>query len=228
MAETLYKKRTKVRRMSDIERLAREYSKNVQAMTGQYQQSYADYQKQFAEKMAPYESALETYKSSLAKYESESAGYRERLAEHQRALENFESSEGAKVGSATVLGKQGYVYRIDGNVYGVNSDLPVNYYSKPVYETKYQTLRHSPGLHPYQALVGYDLYKRTPPEKFTEQAPQAPVAPVKPEIPEFDQSAFDVKSKELGKTFQRELGERKAARLGAVGRRVTRPMLQEK
>ena len=49
MAETLYQKRTKVRRMSDIERLAQQYSKNIASMTGEYEKSYADYQKMVAE-----------------------------------------------------------------------------------------------------------------------------------------------------------------------------------
>jgi len=65
MAETLYQKRTKVRRMSDIERLAQQYSKNIESMTGQYQQSFADYQKMVAEKMAPYESEVKRYQTEL-------------------------------------------------------------------------------------------------------------------------------------------------------------------
>jgi hypothetical protein len=227
MAETQYQKRTKVRRMSDIERLAREYSKNVQAMTGQYEQSYADYQKNVATQMAPYETALEQYKTGMADYESQAASYRQRLAEYQKTLENFPTSEGTKVGQSQVFGKMGSGFRIDGEIYAISEGLPADYYSKPIYETKYQTKRHSPGLHPYQALVGYDLYKRTLPGKFTEAAPVAPTAPTKPEVAAFDQSQFEAKGKELGKTFQREVSERKAARLGAVSRRATRPMLQE-
>lgn len=226
MAETQYQKRTKVRRMSDIDRLAQQYSKNVEAMGAEYQQSFADYQKQVATQMAPYETALEQYKTGMANYESQAASYRERLAAYQKAVEDFPTSEGTKVGSSFAGGKQGDVFRIDGNIYSAKGDLPVNYYSKPVYETRSQMGRHGP-LAPYQALVRYDLYKKTPPGKFTEEAPKAPEAPTKPEIAAFDQSQFEAKRKELGQTFQREVGERKAARLGAVGRRATRPMLQE-
>lgn len=226
MAETQYQKRMKVRRMSDIERLAQQYSKNVEAMGAQYQQSFADYQKQVATQMAPYETALEQYKTGMANYESQAASYRERLAAYQKALEDFPTSEGTKVGSSFAGGKQGDVFRIDGNIYSVKGDLPVNYISKPVYETALSYPRHG-GPTPYQKLVRYDLYKKTPPEKFTEEAPKAPSAPTKPEIAEFDQSAFEAKSKELSKTFQREVGERKAARFGAVGRRGARPLLQE-
>lgn len=229
MAETQYQKRMKVRRMSDIERLAQQYSKNVEAMGAQYQQSFADYQKQVATQMAPYETALEQYKTGMANYESQAASYRERLAAYQKALEDFPTSEGTKVGPTFVAGKQGNAIRIDGTLYYVSEfgdTLPENYYAKKRYETKMEYPRHSPAR-PYQAFVGYDVYKKTPPAAFTEKAPVAPEAPTKPEISAFDQSQFEAKSQELQKTFQREVGERKAARLGAVGRRATRPLLQE-
>lgn len=226
MAETQYQKRMKVRRMSDIERLAREYSKNVESMTSQYQQSYAAYQKDVAAKMAPYETAVEQYKTGMANYEAQAKAYQRKLSAYQKALEDFPTSEGTKIGSSFAGGKQGDVFRIDGNIYSVNAELPVNYYSKPVYETAISYPRHG-GPTPYQKLVRYDLYKKTPPKEFTEEAPVAPTAPTKPEIAPFDQSQFEAKGKELGKTFQREVGERKSARLGAVGRRMARPMLQE-
>jgi len=226
MAESLYQKRMKVRRMSDIERLAQQYSKDVRAMGSQYQTSFADYQKQVAAQMAPYESALEKYKVDMSAYQSQAAAYQQRLDAYQKALQEFPTSEGTKVGVSRPSGKQGDVFVIDGTVYSAKGDLPVNYFSKPVYETKYQQVRHSAGLQPYQALTGYALYKKTPPEKFTEEAPRAPSAPTKPEIAEFDQSTFEAKSKELGQTYRREVGERKAARLAAVSRSSRRPLLQ--
>jgi hypothetical protein len=226
MAESIYQKRMKVRRMSDIERLAQQYSKDVRAMGSQYQTSFADYQKQVSAQMAPYESALEKYKVDMSAYQSQAAAYQQRLDSYQKALQDFPTSEGTKVGVSRTGGKQGSVFNIDGAIYSVNAELPVNYYSKPVYETKYQQVRHSTGLQPYQALVRHDLYKKTPPEKFTEEAPRAPSAPTKPEIAEFDQSDFEAKSKELGQTYQRELGERKSARLAAVSRSSRRPLLQ--
>lgn len=225
MAESLYQKRMKVRRMSDIERLAQQYSKDVKAMSSQYQTSFSDYQKKVAEQMAPYESAIEKYKVDMSAYESQAAAYQQRLDAYQKALQDFPASQGTKVGVSRPSGKQGDVFIIDGTVYSAKGDLPVNYISKPVYETRSQSGRHGP-LPPYQALVGYELYKKTPPEKFTEEAPKAPSAPTKPEIAEFDQSAFEAKSKELGQTYQREVGERKSARLAAVSRSSRRPLLQ--
>lgn len=163
MAETQYQKRMKVRRMSDIERLAREYSKNVESMTGQYQQSYAAYQKDVAAKMAPYETAVEQYKIDMGKYDKQRKAYKNKLNAYRRTLQYIEDNPTE------------------------NIEIPV----------------------------------------FTEEAPVAPSVPTRPEIAPFDQSTFEVKSKELGQTYQREVGERKSARLGAVARRMARPMLQE-
>ena len=225
MAESNYQKRMKVRRMSDIERLAQQYSKDAKAMGSEYQTSFADYQKKVAAQMAPYESDLEKYKVDMSAYQSQAAAYQQRLDAYQKALADFPTSTGTKVGVSRQSGRQGDVFIIDGAVYNAKGDLPVNYYAKERYETRMEYPRHSPAR-PYQALVGYDLYKKTPPGEFAEKAPKAPSAPTKPEIAEFDQSTFEAKSKELGQTYQREVGERKSARLAAVSRSSRRPLLQ--
>jgi len=61
--------------------------------------------------------------------------------------------------------------------------------------------------------------------KFTEKAPDLPVAPTAPAIEEFDSSQFAAKKGEAESTFKREVGERRAAKLGAVSRKATRPLL---
>ena len=198
MAETLYQKRTKVRRMSDIERLAREYSKNVQAMTGQYEQSYADYQKQVAEKMAPYEAEVKRYQSELMPaFESQKAAYQSKLDQYNATLE--------AIAKDPVIEKTGtktsYVFVSDPMSPFFGGYMPVQ-----------QT---------------YKTYEKKPIPKFTEAAPSAPAAPVRPTVQEFDTSKFAAAKTEAESAFKREVGERKAARLGAVSRRATRPMLQE-
>jgi hypothetical protein len=55
--------------------------------------------------------------------------------------------------------------------------------------------------------------------KFEEKAPELPKAPVAPEIQEFDNSQFEARRKELGQSMQREVGERRAARMNTVARR---------
>jgi hypothetical protein len=61
--------------------------------------------------------------------------------------------------------------------------------------------------------------------KFTETAPVAPKAPAAPAVEEFDSTQFQAKRTEAEGTFKREVGERRAARIGAVSRKATRPLL---
>lgn len=62
--------------------------------------------------------------------------------------------------------------------------------------------------------------------KFEAKQPEMPVAPQAPEIGQFDEAPFAARRQQLQTELQRELGERKASRLGAVSRRAARPMLQ--
>jgi carboxypeptidase C (cathepsin A) len=60
---------------------------------------------------------------------------------------------------------------------------------------------------------------------FTEKAPELEKAPEAPKIEEFDSKEFEAKSAEAGMVFERESGERKSTRLGAMARRTVRPLL---
>jgi hypothetical protein len=70
------------------------------------------------------------------------------------------------------------------------------------------------------------VYDPKPIPQFTEVAPALPAIPVAPTIEEFDEGEFGTKRAEAETTFKREVGERRAARLGAVSRKMTRPMLR--
>lgn len=72
----------------------------------------------------------------------------------------------------------------------------------------------------------FEYFEPKPVPTFSDKTPTAPTAPTAPAIEQFDSSQFDQRSKEVQSTFQREVGERRAAKLGAVSRRSTRPMLQ--
>jgi hypothetical protein len=61
---------------------------------------------------------------------------------------------------------------------------------------------------------------------FNKKAPSAPTSPKAPEVGKFDEAPFEQRRQELQTTYQRELAERKSARLGAARRGSTRPMLQ--
>ena len=69
-----------------------------------------------------------------------------------------------------------------------------------------------------------DVQKRPIP-KFTDEAPTAPKPPTAPTIEEFDSSQFAAKKTESENTFKREVDERRAAKLGAVSRKGSRPLL---
>ncbi len=205
MAETLYQKRTKVRRMSDIERLAAEYKRNVEAMTGEYQRSFGEFEAGRAKAMEPYNVALEQYKAQFADYEKQAASYKERLAAHSAALADVQANPRQLVGRTIGGGKRGFMYEIGGQRYSERAGLPEG----------------------YSVDANQNLYKDRPIPKFTEKAPMAPTSPTMPELAEFDSSGLAAKRGELEATFKREVGERRAARLGVVSRRATRPMLQE-
>jgi hypothetical protein len=55
----------------------------------------------------------------------------------------------------------------------------------------------------------------------------APAAPTAPQLPEFDQEKFEQQRAQLQTSYQREVGERKGARLAAVSRRTSRPLLKD-
>jgi hypothetical protein len=61
---------------------------------------------------------------------------------------------------------------------------------------------------------------------FNQKAPSAPTAPQAPQVAGFDEAKFEQKRGQLQQEFQREVGERKGARLAVVGRRGARPLLE--
>lgn len=214
MAITQYQKRIKGRRMTDIERLAQQYAKNVESMTGQYEQSFGEYQKQFGEKMAPYEAEVKRYQSeTMPAFEAQASAYKQRLAEYNKKLEasaeTLQFSDGLDEYSNRDW-KRGISYYVE----GIGRVMPASLEAKG-----WEVVGNE-----RQGLIEI---RRPRPAPFTEKAPEAPKAPIKPEIASFDTSKFAAAKSEAEQTFKREVSERKAARLSVVGRRATRPMLQE-
>jgi hypothetical protein len=170
-----FKQRQLARRSSsDIDRLAKQYKSNVDALTGEYQTAFTGYQAGVTEKMKPFEAQMATYKESmLPAYEAQKTAYQSRLDDYSRVLADIERNP--------VIEQPG----IRGRVTYVQKEIP----------------------------------------KFTEAAPTPPVLPVAPTIEQFDSSQFSAQKTEAETVFKREVGERKAARMGAVSRKATRPML---
>jgi hypothetical protein len=71
----------------------------------------------------------------------------------------------------------------------------------------------------------YTYYENRPIPKFEDKAPKAPDIPVAPEVAAFDTTQFETKKAEAENTFKRELNERRAAKISAVSRKSTRPLL---
>jgi len=204
---TEYQKRMMVRKTSDLTRLADQFKKNIESATGEYETAFANYQKQRDELMAPYEAAVKQYKEvQMPQYEAAAADYQRRLDDFNRAMSDYESNPKELTNIVGYNTRSGTMFNIGGKVYSANS-LPGEY---------------SVGTVNKKAV----LYKDRPMPRGPGNAPTAPSAPQAPDIPEFDSAPFEQKKAQLQTEFQRETGERKDARLAAVGRKASRPLLQ--
>lgn len=201
------------RRTTDIERLAQQYKKNVESLTGDYQKSFGEYQARTAEQMRPFEDQMAKYKTELyPEYEKQVQAYQAKLDSYKAALADIEANplEVANVPTRRV-GRGGAIFTIDGVEYG-EGPLPDVY--------------RLPGLPKNYSFQDGKLFRERAVPTFTEKAPELPQAPTLPQIGEFDASQFDQRRGQLETEFKREVGERKSARLSAVSRRSSRPLLQ--
>lgn len=215
---TQYQKRMMMRKGSDLTRLAEQFKKNIEASTGEYESAFSAYQKQREEAMAPYEVASKEYREiQMPAYESAKAAYEERLNKFNEALSNFQSktkvSAPFKLGGDLLKGTVEQIWNIDGGKISSNK-LPSGYSIEVAPKGTKDRF--------------YDLYKDNPVPTFSEKAPSAPSAPQAPQIAGFDETKFEQKRGQIQQEFQREVGERKGARLAVVGRKGSRPLMQDK
>ena len=193
-----FKQRQIARRStSDIDRLVRQYKSNVDAITGEYQTAFTGYQAGVTEKMKPFEEQMKTYRESLLPtYESQKNLYKQKLDSYNEVLADLERNP--------TIERRG---------------------TEIVYEPSPVSDPNSIGPTFIPVERSYTYYEQRPIPKFTETAPKAPNIPVAPEIEKFDESEFGKKRVAAESAFKREVGERRAARIGAVSRRATRPLL---
>ena len=204
---TAYQKRMTLRKNSDLTRLAEQYKKNLEAATGQYEASFAAYQKQRDELMAPYEASVKQYKEiQMPAYEVSVANYQRRLDDFNRAMSDYEENPKELTNIVGAQSRGGFSYRIGGKYYW-ERELPSEYSVEEVNGKRV-------------------LYKDRPIPKAPRKTLTAPSAPQAPDIPEFDSASFEQKRTQLQSDYQREVGERKGARLAAV-RRTNRTMLKD-
>lgn len=223
---TAYQKRMLLRKNSDLTRLAEQYKKNIEASTSEYESAFAKYQQERDAAMAPYEAAVKQYKDvQMPAYEAAAAAYQQRLDAFNQKLSAYESDTGGqelvmpgdKNVRFTQKGNASTAYATINNRDYFMHELPEGYSAKRITQPS--------------GRITFELYKpkeRGPVPTFSEKAPSAPQAPTAPQIAGFDETQFQQKREQLQTDFQRETGERKGARLGAVGRRGSRPLMQEK
>lgn len=190
-----FKQRQIARRStSDIDRLAKQYKSNIDALTGEYQTAFTGYQAGVAKKMKPFEAQMANYKESLLPaYEAQKTTYQQKLEDYNRLLADISANPVTEV--TTMQNVRVRRIKAKGQSTWVNE------------------------LKPVTTLVEREI------PKFTEAAPVLPEAPTAPTIEEFDSSQFGAKKAEAERVFKREVGERRAAKIGAVSRRATRPLL---
>lgn len=213
---TAYQKRMMLRKQSDLTRIAEQYKKNIEAMTGQYQSEFAAYQKQRDELMAPYEAAVKQYREvQMPQYESAAAAYRQRLENFNNSLSDYEANPEQRQAVFQIVGGSPAAWQVKNLSTGKVGQMPSSAIDDLISQGYEQ-----------DGSTFYKVTTRAVP-KFNEKAPVAPAAPTAPQLPEFDQEKFEQQRAQLQTSYQREVGERKGARLAAVSRRTSRPLLKD-
>jgi hypothetical protein len=213
---TAYQKRMMLRKQSDLTRIAEQYKKNIEAMTGQDQSEFAAYQKQRDELMAPYEAAVKQYREvQMPQYESAAAAYRQRLENFNNSLSDYEANPEQRQAVFQIVGGSPAAWQVKNLSTGKVGQMP----SSAIDDLRSQGYEQD-------GSTFYKVTTRAVP-KFNEKAPVAPAAPTAPQLPEFDQEKFEQQRAQLQTSYQREVGERKGARLAAVSRRTSRPLLKD-
>lgn len=223
---TQFQKRMAARRgSSNIEALSKQYQQSIKNISGEYEKSFAEYQKKREESMAPYNASVEKYKAEYGVFEKNLADYKNKLSKYQEQLAFSEKNPLVEVSSDQ--------YKIIPNTQPIRTGgmLPVDSSKNEGSKISFNGQTYSVAAGDTNIPEGYTfengkLYKASAPAKFEEKAPVGPTAPAAPPAMEdFDATQFEEQKVAAESTFKREVNERKAAKLGAVSRRGTRPLL---
>jgi hypothetical protein len=207
---TAYQKRMLMRKQTDLTRLADQFKKNVEGLTGEYQSAFANYQKSAAEQLAPYEEAVRRYKEQdMPAFEQAKADYESRLDAFNQAMSDWEANPTERINAKVTANRSGQTFVIDGKVYSARN-LPADITVKSV----------------GSRATDVEVYRDRPMPRMSGSAPTAPKAPERPQIADFDSSPFEQKRAQLQQDYSREVGERKSARLNVV-RRTNRTLMKD-
>jgi hypothetical protein len=207
------------RKTGGIDRLSTQFRKDIESLTGREASALAQYQAGVTEKLKPFEAAKATYETvSFPAYEAQAAAYKAKLDQYLADVASYQSNPvefERKLINTQMAGRYGPVYTFEGGIRGSQEFLENQGYEVAV--------QQAPRMAPTGTLK---KFKSAPTKPELGEMPKAPEAPTAPTIAAFDTSAFETERKGLESGLQRELGERRAARLAAVSRRGSRPMLQ--
>ena len=235
-----FKQRQLARRStSDIERLAQQYKSSVDAITGEYETAFSGYQAGAAAKMKPFEEASEKYRKEIADYTANvAAPYKTALDAYQANSQKYlaelaDVQSGARDRFASAYessykkGRQEYTgVRINdpftGQAYEIGGDWRTN---PKKYGLEYVLTPEEGGFRGQNRYTFRPLPTGTAPVTPEKPAEFAGVKPEMPDVGEFDSAQFGAKKTEAESAFKREVGERRAAKIGAVSRKMTRPLL---
>ena len=189
--------------------------RDIQRLTSQYQQQIGDVASQITK-------TLET-PSGLEGFQQQSADYQKRLQNFRKTLEAYEKNPFVNVSYKKMNSPTG----------GTAKNPAENWLYNDLYLVPEITTREA--YTPYTLReMGYEvegsgqsltaIKKQAPIPTFTEKAPALPDTSKRTE----SLQALEQKKLSLGEEFQRELSERKSARLAATSRRErSRPMLSK-
>lgn len=234
----------------NVESLTQDYERAF----GQFTQQRAEQMAPYEQAIEQYQSAFDVYQQQAEEYRQRSEDFQRRVASYQSLLESYfvgETGELTQVlqwtpgntGNLSVWPSRGYssMRESDWQRLPINTGLRFTNPNEPTsfaitdpswefVQTGWESFGRGGAPTGMVRRVGvtqpYESFEKTAPEPFTETAPVAPVAPEAPQLSEFDASQFEARRAQLESEFQRELGERRGARMTAVSRRRARPLLQ--
>jgi hypothetical protein len=222
---TMYQKKMAARRStSDISRLAQQYQQEIANVTGEYETQYGKYSSEAAEKQKIFEEQKKAYDERYGSYLGSAEEYKKQSTDYQKAMEGYLArQEATREQLVQAIGERGGI-----NYFNINGQMvdTISVQRNPrKYGYEYAISPYEAGRRGTGVWTLKPLFQETAPvapkklEAFTEKAPEIAA------LPEFDSTEFETKKAAVEQTFKREVGERRAARLGAVSRKATRPLL---
>lgn len=220
-----FKQRQIARRStSDIDRLGKQYQSSIAGITGEYETAFSKYSTDVTEKQKPFEAAKKLYDEKYGSYLTNLTQYNTSSADYQKSMDAYlkkvDAAQETLVESTGPLGGANY-FNINGQqVRTTDLQSDPKKYGFEYAVSPFDAGRKGTKVWTLKPLVeGAAPVAPTNPGAFTEKPPEAPV------VPEFDSNQFAAKKTEAENTFKREVDERRAAKLGAVSRKGSRPLL---